>query len=161
MLHIQFAVIVLGEALDDKNHNQAKQNYIRKILFKLQKNLMINHKFVSYTFFPFFTFFPSPNLNFGVLSEKWECTNFLESKLCFLLLSYSFFHFFIPKTKFRCNWEKMGLDPLTNTCFPLFSYTFYRLPDSYPKRTLVRICVLKISDFCPKWSLVRILDQNI
>ena len=37
MLDIQFAVIVLGEALDDKNHNQAKQNYTRKILFKLQK----------------------------------------------------------------------------------------------------------------------------
>ena len=35
---------------------------------------MINHKFVSYTFSPFFTFFPSPNLNFGVLLEKWECS---------------------------------------------------------------------------------------
>ena len=35
MLDIQYAVIILGEALDDKNHNQAKQNYTRKILFKL------------------------------------------------------------------------------------------------------------------------------
>ena len=36
-IDIQFAVIVLSEALNDKNYNQAKQNYTRKILFKLQK----------------------------------------------------------------------------------------------------------------------------
>ena len=41
---------------------------------------MINHKFVSYTFSPFFS---SPNPNFGVLLEKWEYTNVFRIETLF------------------------------------------------------------------------------
>ena len=41
---------------------------------------MINHKFVSYTFSPFF---PSKNIYFGVLLEKWECTNVFRIETMF------------------------------------------------------------------------------
>ena len=127
ILDIQFAVFVLGEALDDKNHNQAKQNYTRKILFKLQKKPDDKPQICFIYLFPIFHIFSIPKSKFWcVIGKNGNVPTFLESKLCFLLLSYSFFHFSIPKTKFRCNWEKMGLDPLTNTCFPLFSCTFYR-----------------------------------
>ena len=36
-IDIQFTVIVLGEALAAKNHNQDIQNYTRKILFMCKK----------------------------------------------------------------------------------------------------------------------------
>ena len=37
IFNIQFAVIVIGEALAAKNDNQTIQNYTRKIVFNMQK----------------------------------------------------------------------------------------------------------------------------
>ena len=58
---------------------------------------------------PFPHFFISSNLNFDVIGKNGNAPTF--SKLCFFLFSHSFFLFSIPKTKFRCNWGKMVLDP--------------------------------------------------
>ena len=118
---------------------------------------MINHKFVSYTFSPFFTFFPSPNLNFGMLLEKWECTNVFRIETLFPSAFIFLFPFFHPQPNFGVT-GKNGVGPPNEY---LFSTLFiYFLPVTG---------LLSEVDGCPNLgsanigllSLVRILDQNI
>ena len=78
-IDIQFAVIVLGEALDDKNHNQAKQNYTF-FQFSSHPRILISGILGKDEVRPplFIYIFSSPNPNFGMFWEKWSWTQLIK-----------------------------------------------------------------------------------
>ena len=104
-IDIQLTVIVTGEALAAKNHNQDIKNYTRKSCRYMQKTLIINRQFVkTNTCFPLFsyTFFhfpPSTNSNFGDLGKNGD------GPPLFIYV------FPIPNSKFQHVLGKMVLDP--------------------------------------------------
>ena len=84
-------------------------NLLKRILFPS----------LSIYFFPrFFTFFPSPNPNFGASWEKMGIFSILKIESLFPSLFIYFFPHFphfcpSPNPNFGVSWGKMGLDPPT------------------------------------------------